>query len=117
MKKEIYRRGIPGKKYGIWNTRKNGWEFGICEDTPMLANARLHQRIGEAAKDRQYEPRILPDRKTGHNGLVKALRTYADEYRSGKTLGRAIVETEDRMDEAADVIEELERRISGYEQG
>ena len=63
MNKEIYRRGIPGKKYGIWNTAKGGWEFDVCEDTPMLANARLYQKIGDKAKDKRYEPRILPSRK------------------------------------------------------
>lgn len=63
MNKEIYRRGIPGNKYGIWNTVKGGWDFDICEDTPMLANARLNQKIGDKAKDKRYEPRILPSKR------------------------------------------------------
>ena len=52
MKKEVYRRGIPGKKFGIWNTEKGSWDLDVCEDTPMLAYARLYQKIGDAAKYR-----------------------------------------------------------------
>ena len=63
MKKEVYRRGIPGKNFGIWTTEKGSWDLDVCEDTPMLANARLYQKIGDAAKNRKYEPRILPGRK------------------------------------------------------
>ncbi|MFQ8760624.1 MAG: hypothetical protein ACLSAF_15520 [Intestinimonas sp.] len=39
MKKEIYYHGQPGQKYGIWNAMAKCWQFGICEDTPMLAAA------------------------------------------------------------------------------
>lgn len=59
--KEIYRQGIPGKKYGIWNAVKGGWEHDVCEDTPMLANARLYQKIGDKAK--RHNSRILPSKK------------------------------------------------------
>ena len=35
-----------------------------CEDTPMLATARLFQKIGpNARKERRYEPRQLPEKK------------------------------------------------------
>ena len=115
MKKEIYRRGIPGKKYGIWHTQKREWVFDICEDTPMLANARLYQILGDLAKNPRYEPRILPDKKSGTE-LVKNLRKYAERYRTGETLGREIIGTEGLMYQAADVIEELERAVKN-EQG
>ena len=55
MKKNIYYHGEPNAKYGIW---KDGWKFEVCEDTPMLAMARLYQKIGHEAK--KYEPRRLP---------------------------------------------------------
>lgn len=48
MKRETYQRGLPGVKWGI------------CEDTPMLAEARLHQKIGDDAKRWRFEPRQLP---------------------------------------------------------
>lgn len=48
MKKEVYQQGAPGEKYGI------------CEDTPMLAVARLFQKIGEDARKWRFEPRPLP---------------------------------------------------------
>ena len=50
MRSEIYYRGFPGKKYGIWNSRKKEFQFDICEDTPMLAEARLFQKIGDDAR-------------------------------------------------------------------
>ena len=57
MKKEVYQQGAPGEKYGIWNVSRKCWQFGICEDTPMLAVARLFQKIGE---DARKWPRPLP---------------------------------------------------------
>lgn len=49
----------------VWNLErvKGGWEHDVCEDTPMLANARLYQKIGDKAKDKRYEPRVLPSKK------------------------------------------------------
>ena len=50
MKREVYQRGIPGKKWGVWNQVKREFQFGISEDTPMLAEARLFQKIGDDAR-------------------------------------------------------------------
>lgn len=44
--------------------------------------------------------------------LTKMLRAYAKDYASGKTLGRAIVDTEKYMEQAADVIDFLSRRTN-----
>lgn len=60
MKRDVYHRGLPGKKYGIWNNAKRCWQFGISEDTPMLAVARLYKILGNAAKQKIFEPRELP---------------------------------------------------------
>lgn len=65
MKLETYYRGVPGKKYGIWNSVAKKFQFGICEDTPMLAEARLYQKLGYDAKKWRFEPRMLPDCDTG----------------------------------------------------
>jgi len=62
MSKDNYYRGIPGKKYGIWDRAANCWRFDVCEDTPMLAAARLFQKIGAGAKNSRFEPRMLPDK-------------------------------------------------------
>ena len=45
-----YYRGSTGRKYGIWNSCKKQFAFGICEDTPMLAEARLYYKIGDDAR-------------------------------------------------------------------
>ena len=60
MNKELYQRGAPGAKYGVWNTIKREWQVEICEDTPMLAQARLFQKIGEDARKHRFEIRQLP---------------------------------------------------------
>ena len=73
MKREDYYRGKPGKKYGIWNAMKKEFQFGICEDTPMLAMARLHQKIGDDARKYRFEPRMLPD------NLVKVQSSISEE--------------------------------------
>ena len=60
MKRQTYYQGVPGKKYGIWNAGAKCFQFGICEDTPMLAMARLYQKIGDDARKWRFEPRQLP---------------------------------------------------------
>ena len=59
MKSETYYRGIPGVKWGIWNRGKRQYQFGISEDTPMLAEARLFQLIGDDARKWKFEVRKL----------------------------------------------------------
>ena len=60
MRRETYQRGISGIKWGIWNCQKKCFQFDIREDTPMLAVARLYQKIGDDAKKSRCEPRQLP---------------------------------------------------------
>lgn len=55
-----YYRGKPGVKYGIYNTSAKCFQFDIREDTPMLAQARLFQKIGDDAHKWRFEPRRLP---------------------------------------------------------
>ena len=61
MKHNAYYHGVPGKKYGIYNGAVKRFQFDVCEDTPMLAMARLYQKIGADAKDKRFEPRMLPE--------------------------------------------------------
>lgn len=61
MKHNVYYHGVPGKKYGIYNGVLKQFQFDVCEDTPMLAMARLYQKIGADAKDKRFEPRMLPE--------------------------------------------------------
>lgn len=60
MKRQTYYRGQNGVKYGIWNNMKRCFQFGICEDTPMLAEARLYQKIGDDARQWRFESKPLP---------------------------------------------------------
>ena len=55
-----YQRGRNGEKYGIYNTSAKQFQFGICEDTPMLAEARLFQKIGDDAHKWRFEAKRLP---------------------------------------------------------
>lgn len=60
MNKKEYQRGKSGAKYGIWNSMKKEWQFDICEDTPMLAEARLFQKIGDDARKHRFEVKQCP---------------------------------------------------------
>lgn len=62
MKKDRqrYMHGIRGEQFGIWNAQRKCWQFGICENTPMLAEARLFQKIGDDARKWRFEVRKLP---------------------------------------------------------
>lgn len=52
--------GKDGEQYGIWDSMENRFPFDICEDTPMLAEARLFQKIGASARKWRFEARRLP---------------------------------------------------------
>lgn len=52
-----YQRGEDGCKYGIWDGVAKKFVFSIEEDTPMLAEARLFQKIGNDARKWRYEVR------------------------------------------------------------
>ena len=55
--------GKPGAKYGIYNKQAKKFQFGICEDTPLLAEERLWQRIGNDAGNRRFMTKRLPDKE------------------------------------------------------
>lgn len=54
-----YYYGRGGCEYGVWNRRRKKFVFGIREDTPMLAEARLFQKIGEDARKWKFEIRRI----------------------------------------------------------
>lgn len=56
----VYMHGKKGVKYGVYNTTKKEFQFGICEDSPMLASARLHYIIGDDAKKWRFDFRPIP---------------------------------------------------------
>lgn len=55
-----YMYGKKGVKYGVYNTMKKEYQFGICEDSPMLAEARLHYLIGDDAKKWRFQFKPIP---------------------------------------------------------
>lgn len=54
-----YQRGKNDCKYGIWNNITKKFVFDIKEDTPMLAEARLFQKMGNHARKWRYEIRKI----------------------------------------------------------
>lgn len=93
MKRRTYQQGTPGVKWGIWNTARKCWQFGISEDTPMLAEARLFQRIGDDARRWRFEVRPLPkevDRIELHRGVYipesrkESVKTIAEAFEEGR---------------------------------
>lgn len=44
MKQDEYYHGREGRKYGIWNSARKCFQFGICEDTPQRAVHRLFEK-------------------------------------------------------------------------
>ena len=60
MKRTTYYRGAKGRKWGIWNSQRKEFQFGICEDSPYLAEARLMYMIGDDARKWRFEAKELP---------------------------------------------------------
>lgn len=61
MTRAEYHCGKKGRKYGIWNSWAKKFQFGIAEDSPMLAVARLYYKIGDDASKWRFEARLLPE--------------------------------------------------------
>lgn len=55
-----YMHGDGVSKYGIWNAVRKQFQFGISEDSPMLAEARLVYKIGDDAKKYRFSAKALP---------------------------------------------------------
>ena len=68
MNRVEYYRGRNGCKYGIWNSATKKFIFGIKEDTPMLAEARLFQKIGDDARKWRFQTKIIND-ETNTGGI------------------------------------------------
>ena len=43
------------EKWGIWNSIKKEYQFGISEDTPEKASKQLFQKIGKDAYKWRFE--------------------------------------------------------------
>ncbi len=56
-----YFLGEYGVKYGIWNSKRQQFQFGIAEDTPMLAEAKLFNEIGNDARQWRFKVRKLSE--------------------------------------------------------
>ena len=61
MTNKEYFLGEYGAKYGIWNSKRNEFQFGIVEDTPMLAEGRLFFIIGNDARKYRFSPRKISE--------------------------------------------------------
>ena len=72
MKRGEYYRGRNGRKYGIWNTAKKCFQFGISEDSPMLAEARLFFMIGDDARMWRFTVKAIPVEEVGKYEHKKA---------------------------------------------
>lgn len=46
--------------YGIWNSMKKEFQFGIKENTKKKATAKLFDKIGNDARQWRFEVRKLP---------------------------------------------------------
>lgn len=63
MKTDEWMYGKPGVKYGVYNNRKKEFQFGISEDTPLLAKAKLFSKIGDDARRWRFEIREIKEDK------------------------------------------------------
>lgn len=67
-----YQKGKDGVKYGIYNSVTKKFQFNICEDTPMLAEARLFQLIGDDAYKWRFKVKPISVNKS----KLTALKDY-----------------------------------------
>lgn len=51
-------------RYGIWNSMKKEWQFGIDEPTPKKAEQKLFKKIGYDSYKWRFEVREIKEEKT-----------------------------------------------------
>jgi hypothetical protein len=47
------------KRYGVWNTKKKEFQFGICEPSKTKARKRLFEKIGKDAYKYRFQIKEL----------------------------------------------------------
>lgn len=47
------------KRYGVWNTKKKEFQFGICEPNKTKARKRLFEKIGKDAYKYRFQIKEL----------------------------------------------------------
>lgn len=62
VKSNFYEEG-GGRDWGIWNSIKKEFQFGIREKSPMLAEAKLFKKIRYNAYKYRFETRPYPTEK------------------------------------------------------
>lgn len=60
MKRNTYYHGDGTNKWGIYNACSKKFQFGICENTPYLAEKKLFKIIGNDARKWRFEAKQLP---------------------------------------------------------
>lgn len=72
MKRETFYHGLPGVKWGIWNCMKHCFQFGISEDTPMLARLACSRRS-----------EMTPGSTASSHGSSRATKNHAGAFFKG----------------------------------
>ena len=67
--------GKKDTKYGVYDSMKKKFQFGICEDSPMLAQARLHYLIGDDAKKWRFEFKPIPKEVLTSTEFIHTMRS------------------------------------------
>ena len=47
------------KRYGVWNTKKKEFQFGICEPSKTKARKKLFEKIGKDAYKYRFQIKEL----------------------------------------------------------
>lgn len=86
MKAKTYYHGDGHSKWGIWNNMRKEFQFGICENTPLLAEKKLWQKIGNDARKWRFEVKQLPRTVRDSNKYEAEVITRGNCMMCGKEL-------------------------------
>ena len=90
------------KRYGVWNTKKKEFQFGICEPSKTKARKKLFEKIGKDAYKYRFQIKEL---KLGNPKAEKLLTIE---------IGGVTMTNADRIREMSD--EELAKFLNGVEE-
>ena len=58
------------KRYGVWNTKKKEFQFGICEPSKTKARKKLFEKIGKDAYKYRFQIKELKLGNPKHEKLL-----------------------------------------------
>lgn len=89
MNNNVWLTGV-GRKWGVWNSMRKQFQFGIKEDSPLLVHKKLFKKIGYDALKYRFTYRPYPTALEKHYGFKHGMCRASGNPLSDKEIRQHI---------------------------